>query len=86
MLANSCNTINIQLPHVYSYGNMQYHADLPYQKIVELACQLKIDVQKKEKKIAELDVKVQNLEKDKEEKVGCISAYLAIGYQAMYEK
>ena len=43
-------------------------------------------MQKKEKEIVELDVKVQNLEKDKEEKVGCISAYLAIGYQAVYEK
>ena len=43
-------------------------------------------MQKKEKEIVELDVKVQNLEKDKEEKVGCISAYLAIGYKAVYEK
>ena len=46
---------------------------------MELAYQLKIDVQKKEKEIVELDVKVQNLERAKEEKVGYISTCLAIG-------
>ena len=35
-----------------------------------MAYQLKIDVQKREKEIVELDVKVENLERDKEEKVG----------------
>ena len=39
---------------------------------MELAYQLKIDVQKKQKEIVELDVKVQNLERDKEEKVSFI--------------
>ena len=36
---------------------------------MELAYQLKIDVQKKQNEIVELDFKVQNLERDKEEKV-----------------
>ena len=51
---------------------------LPYQELVELAYQLKIDVQKREKEIIELDVKVENLERDKEEKV---SQLAAIAYQ-----
>ena len=53
---------------------------------MELAYQLKIDVQKKEKEIIKLDDKVQNLERAKEEKVGCISTCLAIGNQPVYEK
>ena len=60
-----------------SHGNIQCHLGLPYQEIVELAYQLKIDMRKKEEEIDELDsevknmdIKVKELEKDKEEKVG----------------
>ena len=42
---------------------------------MELAYQLKVDMQKKEKEIVELDDKVQKLEKDKEEKVNYIYVY-----------
>ena len=66
----SCNKINTL--NTCSYGNMQC---LPNQELVELAYQLKIDVQKREKEIIELDVKVENLERDKEEKVGQLASY-----------
>ena len=46
---------------------------------MELAYQLKIDVQKKEKEIIELDTKVKNLEKDKERMV----SYHYVSYSYM---
>ena len=53
--------------------DIQCYAGLPYQEIVELAYQLKIDMQKRKGEMVELDnalKKVKELEKDKKKKVG----------------